>query len=208
VEPVRVNQRRSWGPFVLWGAVIAVVGVILGYAIWSVYDRGVSWQTRADRIDGIVNYRKLAPKDLTQEHKPGVLTYNQNPPVGGPHNQVWMRCLGDVYNAPIAKEHAVHSLEHGAIWITYRPGLPADQVKILSDKVHKIGDFILMSPYPGLDRPISLQAWGYQLKVDKATDGRIDEFIKVLRINAAMEPNTPCSDQGITQPAATPYDFG
>ena len=38
-----------------------------------------------------------------------------------------------------------------------------------------------MSPYPGLDAPISLQAWGYQLKVDNADDPRIDDFIKALR---------------------------
>ena len=44
-----------------------------------------------------------------------------------------------------------------------------------------------MSPYEGLDKPISLQAWGYQLKVDNADDGRIDEFIKALRENASVE---------------------
>ena len=47
---------------------------------------------------------------------------------------------------------------------------------------------MLMSPYPGLDAPISLQAWGYQLKVDNADDGRIDEFINALRKNATSEP--------------------
>ena len=48
----------------------------------------------------------------------------------------------------------------------------------------------MMSPFEGLDKPISLQAWGYQLKVDNADDGRIDEFIKALRVNASIEgPN-------------------
>ena len=44
-----------------------------------------------------------------------------------------------------------------------------------------------MSPFEGLDTPISLQAWGYQLKVDNADDSRIDEFIKALRVNASIE---------------------
>ena len=54
-----------------------------------------------------------------------------------------------------------------------------------------------MSPFAGLDKPISLQAWGYQLKVDNASDGRIDEFIKALRVNATIEPGAPA-------PAASP----
>ena len=85
--------------------------------------------------------------------------------------------MGDVYDAPIANEHAVHSLEHGAVWITYRPDLPADQVAKLKAKVQG-KEKMMLSPYDGLDKPISLQAWGYQLKVDNADDGRIDEFIK------------------------------
>ena len=56
-------------------------------------------------------------------------------------------------------------LEHGAVWITYN----ADQVKgaqLAKLKSYVSGiDRMAMSPYPNLDAPISLQAWGYQLKV-------------------------------------------
>lgn len=207
VEPVRVNQKRSWGPIALWSAVGAVVALIIGYAAYAVYNNGITWQDRAGDITGIVNFYKTAPGDLTFNHKKGTLTYKENPPVGGDHNGTWMRCKGDAYNAPIPSEHAVHSLEHGAVWITYRPDLPADQVKILTNKVRGIGDFIMMSPYPGLDKPISMQAWGYQLKLDNATDSRVDQFIKALRASAAREPSTPCSTGGITEPATKPFDL-
>ena len=64
-----------------------------------------------------------------------------------------------------------------------------------------------MSPYPGLDKPISLQAWGYQLKVDNADDSRIDDFISALRVNASIEGPTISCSQGITATGTTPRDI-
>jgi hypothetical protein len=113
--------------------------------------------------------------------------------------------MGDVYDSEIAKEQATHSMEHGAVWITYRPDLPKAQVDELASKVRN-QTFMLMSPYPGLDAPISLQAWGYQLKLNDVTDKRIDQFIDALRINATQEPQAGCSG-GITDATPTPLDM-
>ena len=51
------------------------------------------------------------------------------PPVGGDHNPVWMNCDGDVYKKPIPDVNAVHSLEHGAVWVTYNDKAPAADVQ-------------------------------------------------------------------------------
>jgi hypothetical protein len=206
--PVKVNKGRNWGPIILFTVVGLVAAGIIGFGAYEVHQNGLSWDARANGISGIVNYRKKDPAMLTRNHKYGVLTYKVNPPVGGDHNPNWQRCQGDVYSAQIPSENAVHSLEHGAVWITYRPDLPQAQVNILKGKVQG-NDFMLMSPYPGLDSPISLQAWGYQLKVTNASDKRVDAFIRDLRQNAAMEPNTPCSTGSyVTGTGATPYDLG
>ena len=207
VKPVNINQSRNWGPIALFSVIILLVVGIIGFGAYEVYQNGRSWEDRAAAINGIKNYRKDDPKILTYNHKPGKQTYAVLPPVGGDHNPNWQRCLGDVYDAPIANEHAVHSLEHGAVWITYRPDLPAAEVDTLAKKVRG-HDFTLMSPFPGLDKPISVQTWGYQLKVDKASDPRIDQFIKALREVSAREPNTPCSSGAyITATGTTPHDI-
>ncbi|MDG4804978.1 DUF3105 domain-containing protein [Micromonospora sp. WMMD980] len=206
VTPVKVSQGRSWGPIALFAAVGVLAVAIIGIGAWSVYQGAQPWQKRADAISGMVDFRKK-DKDLVKggNHQPGTIKYEQSPPVGGPHNQAWQNCMGDVYDAPIANEHAVHSLEHGTVWITYRPDLPADQVATLKSKVQG-QEKLMLSPYEGLDKPISLQAWGFQLKVDNADDGRIDDFIKTLRVNASIEgPNALC-DQGITATGTTPRD--
>ncbi|WJK42899.1 DUF3105 domain-containing protein [Solwaraspora sp. WMMA2056] len=203
VKAVKVSQGRSWGPIALMVAVGVLATGIIGYGAWAVSQEARSWQDRASDIAGLVNYRETDPESISnQEHRSGKIEYPHSPPVGGPHNNTWQRCLGDVYDAPIANEHALHSLEHGAVWLTYRPDLPAADVEQLASVIRG-NDFMLMSPYEGLDRPISIQAWGYQLKVDNADDPRIKEFATVLAQNASMEPGVPCSSGNYTTGTGT-----
>jgi hypothetical protein len=193
VTPVKVSGGRNWGPIALVGVVVLIAAGIIGYGFYATSKGAKPWGERAAAIKGIVDYRNSSDKTIAaRDHKPGSLTYTTNPPVGGAHNARWQNCMGDVYGAPIAKEHAVHSLEHGAVWITYKPDLPADQVAKLTEKVEG-QDFMMLSPYTGLDKNVSLQAWGFQLKVDSVDDKRIDEFIKALRVNASQEPGAGCS---------------
>ncbi|WP_432835748.1 DUF3105 domain-containing protein [Dactylosporangium sp. CA-092794] len=209
IAPVKVKQGMSWGPIALFTTVGVLALAIIGFAGYQVWQNGLTWHQRADQIDGIKDYFKIdKPMTEQREHVWGPQKYPLSPPVAGNHNANWQRCLGDVYPQAIANEHALHSLEHGAVWITYNPSLPADQVEKLAKRVRG-NDYMLMSPYPGLDKPISLQAWGFQLKVDNADDKRIDQFIKALRQNASLEPGTPCSNGSfITDTGTTPHDLG
>jgi hypothetical protein len=54
----------------------------------------------------------------------------------------------------------------------------------------------MMSPYAGLDSPISVQAWGHQLKVDSADDKRIKQFADLLTLNSEFtpEPGASCEN--------------
>jgi hypothetical protein len=118
--------------------------------------------------------------ETTHSHVNGPVTYDRTPPAGGAHNAVWLNC--GIYDQPVANENAVHSLEHGAVWITYRPDLPADQVAQLRQLVssHYSGDqrYLLLTPYPGLSSPIVASAWGAQLAVQQPTDARLLQFIQ------------------------------
>jgi len=206
---VVVAKTRNWSRISLVTGAIVVFLVIVGYGGYAIYENGLTFEQRADKISGIVDYRKKDPAMLTRNHVTGVVNYKVSPPVGGDHNPNYQRCAADVYNAPIANENAVHALEHGSVWITYRPGLPASQVAQLTAEVKKYSDFILMSPYPGLSSPISLQAWGFQLKVNNASDSRIDQFVKDLRVNASMEPGIDCtSGNYVTATGTQPHNLG
>lgn len=116
------------------------------------------------------------------------VAYDRLPPVGGPHDPVWAACDGTVYDVPVRDESMVHALEHGAVWIAYQPELvPAADVELLAQLV-ELGPYLMLSPYPTLEAPISLQSWGHQLQVDSIDDERISQYLISLLRNQYVYP--------------------
>jgi hypothetical protein len=135
------------------------------------------------------------------------VAYNRYPPVGGPHDGTWANCNGIVYATAVRTENMVHTLEHGAVWITYNPDtVAAGDLDILRGLVD--GEpYLTLSPYPGLDAPISLQAWGHQLKLESASDERVQQFNTALRQNRWVYPETGGTCQQPTFDTENPPPF-
>jgi Protein of unknown function (DUF3105) len=132
----------------------------------------------ASGIDGVV----LSSADPSREHTTEAQEYPDRPPVGGPHWPPqaggvlgWLRC--GVYTEPVPDEFAVHSLEHGAVWLTYLPDATDEQVAALRELAAARPDYVLVSPYPGQEAPFAATAWGAQLAVDDPSDSRLREFV-------------------------------
>ncbi|GIG60932.1 hypothetical protein Lfu02_53040 [Longispora fulva] len=204
--PVKVNQQKNWGSIAMFTIVGLIVVGIIGYGTVQAIQGSKTWEEKARGIDGIVDWHKTNEKELAAgngNHVQGLVKYFATPSVGGNHNGIWQNCMGDVYPQQIASEHATHSMEHGAVWVTYDPAsVSPDDIKKLTSKVQG-NEYTLLSPFPNQGSPISLQAWGWQLKVNSASDSRIDDFIKALRKNASVEPGAVCSG-GTTATGTTP----
>lgn len=188
--PVVAAQPRPWG----WIAIAVIVAVFavgaIGYAVYQVNRQDEL--NSPDSIDGLVSKEFAVGQHVTTEVDYG----EDSPPFGGEHDQYWADCNGDVYPIVIRNENAVHGLEHGAVWITYNPDdLDQGQIDQLAELVDGVG-YTMMSPYPGLTSPISLQAWGQQVLVDSPDDPRIDQFIRVFRQSPTNtpEPNGSCDN--------------
>lgn len=118
-------------------------------------------------------------QEANHQHVTGAVQYDRTPPAGGAHNAVWLNC--GVYVEPVPDVNAVHSLEHGAVWITYRPDLSSDLLSQLRQFVEAHYDgiqrYAILSPYPGLPSPIVASAWGAQLQLTNASDPRLAAFL-------------------------------
>lgn len=151
-------------------------------------------------IDGVVTYKGLSQKHLDQGQSQ---TYPQSPPVGGPHAVLWMKCA--VYTEQPPSINAVHSLEHGGVWITYLPGTKPDVVSQLDAYQGANREYVMVSPYKGQDSPIVVTAWGAQLKVTDPADPRILEFVRAYA-GKGPEQGVTCASSGFTLEQVRQYD--
>lgn len=160
-------------------------------------------QDPSRRIPGIQVFTETDTAHVTAADR---VPYRRVPPTGGPHDLVWAECTGTVYTTAVRNENMVHSLEHGAVWIAYQPQkITGPALQTLVSRVQG-QPYTMLSPYPGLPAPISLQAWNHQLRVDDAQDPRIDHFLQALRSNPYTSPEagSPCESTGSFDPANPP----
>jgi hypothetical protein len=174
----RAKERRSQA--ILIGSVSAVVLLIAGIVGFTVWND----VSKRPTLNGVKTY------EVTRDHTTEDVTYAQTPPVGGDHASTWLNC--GVYPSPVPDELAVHSLEHGAVWVTYSPDLPADQVSKLTDAVPDT--YMVVSPHESLPGPVVASAWGTQLVLTGVDDARLEEFIKAYRQGPQTpEPGAACT---------------
>jgi hypothetical protein len=168
----RMRALRIWVPVSV--VILALVALLI-------------YRATRPEVEGVVAVEAAVPNQHDDELK---IPFGGTPPMGGPHASVWQNC--GIYETPVEGQYAIHSMEHGAVWITYTPDLPAEQVVALQDMVRGQG-YILLNPYPEQISPIVLTVWDRQLAVDSVDDARITEFIDQYSQIRGPESGAACS---------------
>ncbi|MFR9729599.1 DUF3105 domain-containing protein [Saccharopolyspora sp. MS10] len=196
-----VVQQRSipWATLSGVGVVLLVAVVVFGYAYVRYADQAESREAQAKAEAAAAPFKPSQENPDPSKGIPGVefadypgqqhvtpqqrVAYDKTPPFGGPHDGIWADCTGVVYPNPVRTENMVHSLEHGAIWIAYDPARIDEAGREKLARRVDGTNYSMMSPYPGMDSPISVQSWGHRLKLDDPDDPRIDQFFAALKEN-------------------------
>lgn len=183
-KPSRTPARRSSNP---WPKILMIGGGLVVFTLLVVV---VLAGTLNEPLGGVPEgTEQVAVGD--PRHLEGDIYREDEIPAGGPHSPIWANC--GFYTEPIAAENVVHSLEHGAVWITYRPDLPSDQIDTIRGLARPV-EKVLASPIPGQGSPIVATAWGMQLRLDDADDARLDQFvIEFAGSFTAPEPRGACT---------------
>lgn len=182
----KADQRRMR---IIVGAAIALAIALVvptGYVIWNAErDHAQAREAAAAPIEGAKEYDGLSATHTTED-----VSYAQTPPVGGDHHPTWQNC--GFYDGPVVEEHAVHSLEHGAVWVTYAPDLPESDLAELRNLAQRY-PYLLVSEHEGVDSVVA-SAWGVQVELDGVSDERLLPFLlKYLQGPQTPEPGATCS---------------
>lgn len=189
----QARDRRSKAIAITVSA--AIVTGLIGFGAWVMIDEQNKKEAKeAARKAPVAGEQTWDAKALGNKHVETPVKYEMTPPVGGDHHPRWMNCNGDVYKEPLPEVNAVHSMEHGAVWVTYNEKADPADIEKLAATVGKT-PYTLMSPVKEQAGTIMLSAWGKQLTVDKADDARVASFLtKYVQGPQTPEPGAACTN--------------
>lgn len=199
VRKERYDRNKREVMLIKWGSISLAVIILgaLGFTLINyLQDRDLNREP-----EGVVVFDYAA-----SNHIEGNIDYSAQteykgeiPPAGGAHNNTPQEC--DVYDSPIRQEAVIHSMEHGAVWITYQPTLPQDQIDSLKSLAE--GDpYMMMSPYEGLPAPIVLTAWEHQLQLQAFDQDTVERFMRSYKNKNGITPEFGASCSGTTMTVA------
>ncbi|CAL9424027.1 hypothetical protein SUDANB120_01907 [Streptomyces sp. enrichment culture] len=192
----RARERRN--KILAISVSTALVAGLVGFGAWVLLqqkaeEKAAARAAETARTTPVAAEQSWDAKSLGRNHVETPVSYPMNPPVGGDHHPRWMNCDGNVYKEPVPRENAVHSLEHGAVWVTYNDKAPAADVAELARTVENT-PYSLMSPVADQPGAIMLSAWGKQVTVDSASDPRVKQFFtKYVQGPQTPEPGAACT---------------
>ncbi len=129
------------------------------------------------------NLPGFSVSDQGREHVAGTShpPYNSNPPVSGWHNS--SPAEWGAYKEELPDEVLIHNLEHGGIWMSYRPDISPEMVEKMEGFYKKWGRKIIVTPRAANDTDIALAAWTRldKFNLEEYSEERVEKFIKAFR---------------------------
>lgn len=137
----------------------------------------------------------IAQKDLGRQHVQGIENRpnkGSEPPTSGDH--AVMPLPWQIYNQEIPDGSTIHNLEHGGIYISYRPDLSKDQI----DKIQALffepfseenftPNKVIMAPRALNESPIVMSSWMRSMKLQSFDADKMEQYYR-LNIGKSPEP--------------------
>lgn len=170
-------------PILVWVGLVTFV--IIGGGVWFVSSGSLEKDQTEDNRPQAVS----SPVEGTQDFDVASRThiaqgtnsqdFNTNPPSSGQH---WASPAEvGYYDSPLVDEQVVHNLEHGHVWLTFKP----DVAQEIKDKIKAIVEAdswkVVAASREANDSKFAYVAWGRVLKMEEFDENKVKDFIKTYR---------------------------
>ena len=115
---------------------------------------------------------------------PGLFSYNSNPPTSGPHYSkapAW-----GFYPEPIDDESALHAVEHGGVWVSYKD-LNQNEIDQLKEFVDANSQSVIVTPRAENNSRVAAVAWTKLVEFESVDVDALQKFL-LLNKNKTHEP--------------------
>lgn len=157
-------------------------------------------------VIGTIGFITLKNRNTPEVPRPGVthedkgrqhvadnaVTYGgTEPPTSGDHSNPlpWQ-----AFDQEVSDVNTIHNLEHGGIYISYRPDVPADQIAKLKElffapfaRQNFSPNKVVMAPRASNDAPIVMSSWLRSEKFDVFDEERMVEYY-LQNVGKSPEP--------------------
>lgn len=164
---------------IILGVVVVVAGVA-GYLFWKDYKSGA--------LTGNVQLAGAEQPDGGRTHIPVGSkhdAYFSNPPTSGSHYE--QPAAWGVYDHSLQDEQLIHNLEHGGIWISYKPDIDPETKAKLEDLGRQYPQAVIVTPRQSNPHAIEVASWRRLMDLDSFDRDKILDFIKRNK-NQSPEP--------------------
>ena len=178
-KPAWRETFDSYGGFLTLGVVVAVVFVIVFLVVRNPIGFSISDE---DLLGEEIHMASATHVDSESEMDIPVGA----PPTGGPHFAVPL--APGFYDDPVPDGNAVHSLEHGIVWISYNPELVDEAgLDALRDVFDDFSGDVIVSPRPDNADAVAIVSWERIMRFDGVDVDQLKDFISTNR-NRSPEP--------------------
>jgi Protein of unknown function (DUF3105) len=198
----KMARRRRYR---IVGAVLAVTLVAGGITAYALTRPDSAEAAGCSTVETVGAYPEEDRRHITSPiNAPGLSTYPSVPPTSGPHAGTPLR--SGVYEQPPEIYAAIHSLEHGAVIVWYRPGLSSSDLQEIKDfyRTQAAGDHVIVAPYRYPDQgeagqlpqgqDVVLVAWHRLTTCEQANLDVVNEFVADYRTPTGVQ--NPVGYQG------------